>query len=136
MVAFLLVNWKWLLPLVACLGLAIDDGIHRIELANLRTEVAEAADKAKALVLAQKAADAIRTKQLEDAHAIEVARLKEAANAAQIAIARAPVTAACAATPAAREFSAGLRRFDPPPTGKPGTTTGAGAPMPLVPRSP
>lgn len=134
---FLLANWRWLLPLIVCVGLAADDGWHRIELSDLRAEVATAAAAAEKKLNAAKAADAIRTRQLEDAHALEVARLKEAANAAQLAIARAPVTAACVVTPSARAFSDGLRRFDPPPgTGQPGATPGAGAPVRPIPRAP
>jgi hypothetical protein len=53
--AFLLANWRWVLPLLAAFGLAIDDGLHRLWLADcerVRAEEVAAAEKARNAALA------------------------------------------------------------------------------------
>ena len=76
---------------------------------------AEEAARAADLVAAQQAvrlaqiADATRTREIEDAHAAEVAYLKEQANVREISIAQAPATAVCAGSPAMRTLFDGLR---------------------------
>jgi len=74
-------------------------------------KAARAADQATAekAVADAMAADAAKTQQLEATHAAEVAQLKEDANARDIAIAAAPATDVCAASPAMRALFDGLR---------------------------
>jgi hypothetical protein len=99
----------WLLALAALVG---GGGFGLIERANyLQEKAARAQDlsAAQQAVLAQQAADAKRTKDLEDQHAAEIAGLKEQAHARTLAIAQAPTTDACAGSPAMRALFDGLR---------------------------
>ncbi|WP_139374164.1 hypothetical protein [Enhydrobacter aerosaccus] len=76
-------------------------------------EVAARSDdvlKAEEKIREEKEADARRAQELSDQLAAEIAFRKEQANARTIAIARAPVTDACIASPAMRALFDGLRR--------------------------
>lgn len=99
----------WLVALAAVMG---GGGYGLVERANyLQEKAARSQDQAalQQAALAAQAADARRTRQLEDRHAAEVAALKEQANVRTIAIARAPVTDVCAGSPAMRALFDGLR---------------------------
>lgn len=92
------------------LALAIAFGFF--ERSGWESEIAARATdlvNAQAAALKAQRADAAKTKQLEDEHAAEVAKLKEQANARDVAIAAAPVTTTCAASPAMRALFDGLR---------------------------
>jgi hypothetical protein len=87
-------------------------GFGLVEHGNYLSEkAARAQDSATAqrAVLSAQAADAARTRQIEDEHAVEVAALKEKAFERYLAIAGAPVTTTCAASPAMRALFDGLR---------------------------
>ena len=74
-------------------------------------EAARAADLVAAQQAVRKAqiADATHTREIEDAHAAEIAFLKETANVREASIAVAPSTAVCAGSPAMRTLFDGLR---------------------------
>jgi hypothetical protein len=107
------VNWlsaaPWLIALASILGGGAFGGIERMNYLEEKTARAEDLDLAQQTVLKAKADDAAKTRQLEDEHAAEVAKLKEQANARDIAIAQAPVTVDCVASPAMRALFDGLR---------------------------
>ena len=91
-------------------------------------KAARAADLAAAQQAVRQAeiADAARTREIEDAHAVEVANLKEHANAREISIVQAPATAVCAGSPAMRTLFDGLRaRSRPAGAGQPRPAGGA-----------
>ncbi len=83
---------------------------------------------AQAAVEAARTADAARTKLIEDAHATEIARLKEEANERELSIAGQPATVGCAASPAMRALFDGLRaRAATAGAGRADGAAGAGA---------
>ncbi|HTR87295.1 MAG TPA: hypothetical protein VMI56_22625 [Reyranella sp.] len=90
----------------------------------------EIAARAQDVAAAEKAvadaaiADQSRTRQLEDQHAAEIARLKENQIARDTAIAAQPATTACAQSPAMRALFDGLRSR--PGTAGAGPAGGAG----------
>jgi hypothetical protein len=103
----------WVIALAAVLGGA---GFGLIEHAGyLQEKAARAQDLAatREAALIVQAADAKRTRELEDQHAAEIAVLKEQAHVRSLAIARAvqgaPVTDGCAGSPAMRALFDGLR---------------------------
>lgn len=111
-----LLGWTNIGAAVLC-ALALIFGFH--ERSGWENEIAaRASDLADAQASALEAtqADAVRTRQLEDRHAAEITQLKEQANAREIAIARAPATTACAASPAMRTLFDGLRARSPAPS--------------------
>lgn len=133
---FLRTNWKWALP---CILLAVAVGAWGFEHTwriTLQRDAARDVAEAQGKVIAFKEADAEKTKALQDAHAAEITRLKDSSNA-QIAIAQAKRTTECVATPAARAFTNGMRRFDPEAgAGDAGSAGRAGAPVPAPPATP
>lgn len=122
------------------LAAALAIGFGLVERAGWAEEkAARAADLASAQQAARAAAiaDATHTRELEDAHAAEVAFLKDQANAREISIAQAPATAVCAGSPAMRTLFDGLRarnglhaRAAAAGAGQPGAADGAGAAVP------
>jgi hypothetical protein len=94
----------------AIAGLALVFGL--VERSNyLEERAARAADAAAAALAAATAleADARRTKAIEDAHAAELAKLRDSTNARNAAIAGAPSTDVCVNSPAFRALFDGLR---------------------------
>ena len=86
---------------------------------------------ARAAVETARAADAIHTREIEDAHAAAIARLKEQANEREMSIATQPATAQCTASPAMRALFDGLRARAPAPgAGGADDPAGAGAAVP------
>lgn len=134
LLAFFAGNWRWLVPLVLIGGLGVDDGLHRLWLAQCelaREQDKTAAEKAKSAALedAQKRSDAIITEQAQ-------ALAQTAAKAGGIIerIVHVPVTTACAASPAMRAASDGLRELFRGPAGGGDPQAGGGA-APAVPGS-
>jgi hypothetical protein len=126
----------WLIALAALLG---GGSFGLVERANyLQEKAARAQDLAAArqAALAAQVADAQHTKELEDQHAAEVAALKEQAHVRTLAIARAvqgaPVTDACAGSPAMRALFDGLRARSA--AAGPGPAPAAGGARAAVPR--
>ena len=64
---------------------------------------------AEAALDAARTADARHTREIEDAYATEIARLKEEASARELSIAAQPATVGCAQSPAMRALFDGLR---------------------------
>jgi hypothetical protein len=92
-------------------------------------KAARAADLVAAHEAVEKAAvaDAAHTREIEEAHAAEIARLKEQANARDVSIAATPSTTGCVASPAMRALFDGLRARAPAAgAGQPGGAGGAG----------
>jgi hypothetical protein len=116
----------------ALLAAAVIFGL--VERSNyLGEKAARAADlaAAEAAVAAAQAADATRTRALEQAHAAEIAKLKEQANARDVSIALAPNASVCAASPPMRVLFDGLRaRERAPGAGATRSPGGAGAAVP------
>ena len=104
----------WILLLVsAALGAS---GTSWYRMRWLNEVVARSSDilKAEEQIRKAKEVDARRTQELSDQLAAAIALTKEEANARSIAIARVPVTDACATSPAMRALVDGLRlRADP-----------------------
>ena len=107
------VNWPGAAPwLIALAGLVGGGGYGLIERSNyLEEKAARIQDRADAedAVARARANDARISRQLEDAHAAEVNKLKEQANARDVAITQAPVTVDCVASPAMRALFDSLR---------------------------
>jgi hypothetical protein len=107
------VNWlsvtPWLIALAGILGGGAYGVVERMNYLGEKAARAEDLDHARQAALKAKADDATKTKQLEDEHATEVAKLKEKANARDVAIAQVPVTVDCVASPAMRALFDGLR---------------------------
>jgi hypothetical protein len=101
-------NWRWLVPSTLCLVLGVYGGFEHMKVLTLERNIATGQAAAEKAVNDAKAADAIKTAQLEANHAAEVRALQEKANAQQIAIASAPRTDTCLHTDAARAFLGGL----------------------------
>lgn len=100
--------------------------VERNNYLEVKAARAEDLDRARQMALKAKAADVLKTRQLEDEHAAEVAKLKEEANDRDVSIAQAPVTAGCVASPAMRALFDGLRaRPGAAGTGQPGSAGGA-----------
>lgn len=117
------------LGLGVLLALALAFGFY--ERSGWESEIAaRASDLAaaeKAVADAQ-AADAANTRKLEDAHAAEIAQLKEQTNARDIAIAGAADGSGCLASPPMRALFDGLRsRAGTAGAGQPPGAGGAGA---------
>jgi hypothetical protein len=127
--AWLSLAWKAAPWAIAALALAF--GLY--ERADYFEETAaRAADlvAAQAAVEKARAADATHTKEIEDAHAAEIAQLKEQANVREASIDAVPSTAACAGSPAMRALFDGLRaRAGTAGAGPAGNAGGAGAPV-------
>ena len=125
--AWLSLTWKAAPWAIAALALAF--GLY--ERADYFEETAQrAADlvAAQAAVEKAEAADATHTKEIEDAHAAEIAQLKEQANVREASIDAVPSTAACAGSPAMRALFDGLRaRAGTAGAGPAGNAGGAGA---------
>jgi hypothetical protein len=128
LIPFLFANWRWLLPLAMCLGLAIDDGLLRIDYAEQKVTIAQKdtalkgvqAQQAENIAAAEKKvrtamqADLDRTNALvRDLQADNDAR-QEKQNAAEVAVAAVPVEPVAKgcpdpmALPVLRAFTAGL----------------------------
>ena len=96
-------------------------------------KAARAADLVAAEQAVRKAqiADATHTREIEDAHAAEIAFLKEHANVREASIAATPSTAVCAGSPAMRTLFDGLRaRAGAAGAGQPRNAARAGAAVP------
>ncbi len=111
MIAFLLANWKWIVPVVLLAGVSIDDGLHRLWLAECQLARAEdktAAEKAKTAALedARIRSDAIITEQAQT-----IAKRAGQVNTITERIVHVPVTATCAQSPAMRAASEGMREL-------------------------
>ncbi len=106
--SWLSIAWKAGPWIVAALALSF--GLYERS-AYFEESALRAADLAAAQQAARAAAiaDATRTREIEDAHAAEVATLKEQANARELSIAQVPATAVCAGSPAMRALFSGLR---------------------------
>ena len=135
MLNFALWNWRWLVPSALCLALAVYGGFEHTQVLTLERNVATEQAATEKAVNNAKAADAVRTAQLEADHAAEVRALQEKASVQQIAIASAPRTDACLHTDAARAFLGGLpsERMRPPnqaPPGQPRSAANADAGLP------
>lgn len=131
-IAFGLANWRWLLPLVLLASLAIDDGYHRIALANCHE--ARAADKvaaekarSEAIAHAQATSDRIITEQ---AQALAVTAAKVGGITERIL--HVPISTACASSPAMRAAVDGVRDLFRPGGG---ASDAGGGPAPAVPGS-
>ncbi len=128
-------NWlstaPWLVALAGILGGGAFGGIERLNYLEEKAARAQDLDRTQQAVLKAKAGDAAKTRQLEDEHAAEVAKLKEQANARDLAIASVPSTDICAVSPAMRSLFDGLRtRAAAPGHGQPGGPGGARAVVP------
>jgi hypothetical protein len=99
----------WLIALAALLAGGSFGLIERADYLEEKVARARDLDAARQAALAAQVADAEHTRQLEDQHAAEIAALKEQAHARTLAIAQAPVTDVCAASPAMRALFDGLR---------------------------
>ena len=99
----------WLIALAGVIGGGAFGGIERMNYLEEKSARASALYNAQQATLKAQVEDAIRTKAIEDAHASEVAKLKEQANARDIAIALAVPTNACTGSPAMRALFNGLR---------------------------
>lgn len=123
MIAFLFANWRWLVPLALCAGLAIDDGLLRIDYAEQKTTLAEKDTALKAMQEKQAeniaaAEKKVRETMQKDIDAgkvinaglqVQASKLKGDLDAALAAQDAAPATAACDATPAAQSFDRSLQ---------------------------
>lgn len=129
-----LANWRWLVPSVLLAVAATAWGVEHTWRVTLQRDAATELARAQQMVASAKEADARLARALEDKHDAEVRRLWEGMNAAQTAIASAARTTSCVATPAARAFSSGVRRFDSQAgAGASGTAAGPGAAVPGAP---
>jgi hypothetical protein len=116
----------------AIAALAIAFGLYERS-GYFEEQAARAADLAAAQQAVERAqaADAAHTREIEDTHAAEIARLKEQTNVREASIDATPSTAACAASPAMRALFDGLRaRAGAPGAGQPGGAAGTRPAMP------
>ena len=116
------------------IALALSLAFGFYERSGWESEIAaRAADRAAAFaaVASAKAVDAAKTRALEDAHATEIAKLKEQANARDMSIALAPDSSVCANSAPMRALFDGLRsRGGAPGAGQPRRAGGARAAVP------
>jgi hypothetical protein len=112
MIAFLLANFKWLVPLLLFLGLGIDDGIKRVQLANLRAEQAKEVAEAQALVDKKLAENQALSDKLVADYTAQITVLQGSLNDALVKQATAQRTPLCDHSPAATAFDNALRSRD------------------------
>lgn len=131
--SWLSIAWKagpWIVAALA-LGFGLYERSAYFEESSARAaDLAAAQQSARAAAIA----DATHTREIEDAHAAEVAYLKDQANARELSIAQAPAAAVCAGSPAMRALFDGLRarnglraRIGAAGAGQPRGAGGAGA---------
>lgn len=82
---------------------------YRSQYEACQASIATEAAKAEAAVNAFKAADADRTRKLEEQLAATTQAIRDQANATQIALAKVPSNPSCARTPAANAFDGSVR---------------------------
>lgn len=127
---FLLGNWKWLVPLVLFAGLAIDDGYHRIALANCRE--ARAADERNALqaALDAKERDRARREEIDSNYQAELIRARQEASTREQEI-RSAAASTCPVAPARRAYYDGVRREQTQAGGGQARSGPTGGPQPV-----
>lgn len=83
MIALALANWKWAVPTAAAAILGIWLGVTKLELANLRADIAEATAKATEQARAKDAENAKLANQIDLAHLERNDAIEKAAAAAR-----------------------------------------------------
>ena len=115
-IAFALSNWRWLLPLIACAGFALDAGIHRIEAANCKAAFATYKQKQAEAVAEQQAKDRELSQRLLNEQRESLSRLHEQAISSLKTVSNAPITSTCG--PVQRDATRGVRELFAVPGGK------------------
>lgn len=105
--AFALSNWRWLLPLIACAGFALDAGVHRIEAANCKAAFATYKEKQAEAVAEQQAKDRKLSERLLNEQRESLTALHNQTLASLKAVQNAPVTSSCG--PVVRDAAVGVR---------------------------
>jgi hypothetical protein len=93
--AFLLANWRWVLPLLAALGLAIDDGLHRVWLADCTAARAKDIADADRAALEQIKRDRDKRAEIDQQHQAEVEKIRQEASSRESEILKATRSTVC-----------------------------------------
>ena len=126
MIAFVLANWRWLLPTILAAGLAIDDGLHRVWLAQEQAARARDIAEADEAALHQIERDKQKRAEVDARYQAEIERLK-ASNREQAI--RKEVGGPL--SPARRAYYDGVRRDQATAGGGEAGRGGTGRPKPV-----
>jgi hypothetical protein len=108
--AFLLANWRWVLPLLAALGLAIDDGLHRVWLADCTAARAKDIADADRAALEQIKRDRDKRAEIDQQHQAEVDKIRQEASSRESEILKAARSTVCNTSGPFNALFNGVRR--------------------------